>query len=964
MISDGRSALASRLILVPNGALKQWLLQQMASYSSAQGVAGYKILTLKEALSFLLPKKLPIPSSVQLFLMIYRELAQSENSDLCSYLKENTKRIVELSDHLTDLFLQYGQYGGKVFEESNQEADWQTSLFRRLFIKGDFRLPFQVLPETNPPFSDPVHCFGFDFLPSLFIQFFCRMASVSFYLFSPCMHYWDDLCTNRERKGWNRYWKKKGMPLELRKQWQDYWCEAPPLLANWGRMGRETLKILDQFDLEINEDYSLPSYQRDSLLSRIQSDLLAFGQNLGSRDPLPNDSSIQIFLAGSSRLREVENLREVILKLIEKEGLVPSNISVFSPDIESYAPFIEFVFTDIPYRIFGASLGSKSFFFSGLYRLFSLAKGDWEAEDLLALFETASFYKKFHWNSERLEQFRQWFSEIPITSQGWEQLLTRFLYLSSTIKGPIEISDADPLEDFIGTVVSLQEDLLPLGQKKMDLKLWAQTLEKLADKYLFCDLTDEADMAASSFLSGLIQSLKEMEKAHPGIEFPLAPIQNLLKQKLQGQIHPSHLHAVRFSSLQSGSMMPNRALFLMGMDEESFPRLKLPSSLDLLSKENIYVPTSSDQDRYLFLQALFSAQEFLLISYRHLSPDEGKSVGSSFLVQEFLRSLDRSIECRAISSLPCSSFSVHSLSWPECYERELPQGELVVSLSDLTLLSRHPWKFYLQKKFGIYFEEEKSESFSLAKAKLLRSSLTSPLENLLQEDGNLLPPGICGEALKQELRDKIGQREALLNEWGIDQSPLFSLSLKQSAKEQRWIDEKRLEAPALEISLSENLKVRLVGEIKTASIKGTLHLGDDTLSGVLKSWPEYLVASLQLSSSQIFLLKSGKIKTIENPEAHLKAFILYYFYALSAPSPLINAWADSLLLKGVEDLEKKIRNTASKKGVRFEDPVFDWVMARTKIPLPEQIIENWAPLLKSTFSGLMAMYPGRAKSYA
>jgi len=174
----------------------------------------------------------------------------------------------------------------------------------------------------------------------------------------------------------------------------------------------------------------------------------------------------------------------------------------------------------------------------------------------------------------------------------------------------------------------------------------------------------------------------------------------------------------------------------------------------------------------------------------------------------------------------------------------------------------------------------------------------------------------------------------------------------------------RLEVPALEISLNENLKIRLVGEIKTVSVKGSLHLGDDSLSGVLKSWPEYLVSSLKLSSSQIFLLKSGKIKTIENPEAHLKAFILYYFYALSAPSPLINAWADSLLLKGVEDLEKKIRNTISGKGIRFEDPIFDWVMARAKISLPERIIENWAPLLKSTFSGLMAMYPGRAKSHA
>ena len=86
------------------------------------------------------------------------------------------------------------------------------------------------------PHKDPIHCFGFDFIPPIYWKFLSGFPDLSAYLFSPCAHYWDDLCTDRERKGWNVYWKKKGMSEELRNEWQDYWCEAPPLLANWGRL--------------------------------------------------------------------------------------------------------------------------------------------------------------------------------------------------------------------------------------------------------------------------------------------------------------------------------------------------------------------------------------------------------------------------------------------------------------------------------------------------------------------------------------------------------------------------------------------------------------------------------------------------------------------------------------------------------------------------------------------------------
>lgn len=963
-LSDGRSPLATRTILVPNGALKQWLLLHLTSQSIAQGIAGYKILTLKEGLSSFILQENSLPSDVNIFFKVYKELSQFQDPDLLAYLNQNEKRLVELSDHLTSLFLLYGEYGGDMFEETPSQG-WQKQLFQKIFVQGKWRLPIQIFPSIQSVPSIPLHCFGFDFLPSAILNFFSHFPSVSFYLFSPSMHYWDDLCTDRERKGWNKYWKKKGMGQEFREGWQEYWKEAPSLLANWGRLGRETIKLLDPFDLEIREDYTPHLGQKESCLTRLRSNLLEF--SLCANDPKNQgleDDSIQLFLTGSSRLREIENLREVILNWIEKEGLSPSDVSVFAPDIEVYAPFIEYVFTDIPYRIFGASLGSKSFFLAGLTRLFSLAEGDWDHEDLMTLFETPSFAKKKNWNNEIIEQFRDWLSQISMDRQGWEQLMTRFLYLTPSIKKPIEMSDADALEDLIETVVSLQVDLLPFRKNKMNLKSWADALEKLADQYLICDLTNEADVAGLNFFHKLIEDLKKTEEEYSDTEFPFAPIQKLLKQPLQGQIHSSQLNSIRFSSLRSGSVTPNQAIFLIGMDEESFPRSALPSSLDLLRKEKTYIPDTSDQDRYLFLQILFAALDFLFISYGHLSADEGKPVEASFLVQELLRSLDRDVKTTTIPPLASGSNPIRSLDWPAAYEKQLPEGEFIISVSDLSLLARHPWKFYLQKKFGIYFEEEKKESFSLCKAKLLRSSLKSSLEDLFKQDKEIVPPGICGEALMLDVIEKTVQRQALLHNWKLDEKPLFSLLLRESCREKKWIHAEQMEIPALDIFLNDHLKVRVVGEIKNLSDQGPIHLGDDTLGGILKIWPEYLISSIALSTRPLFLLKNGKIKAVDHPEAHLKAFILYYFYALSAPSPLMTSWADSILLKERADLEKKMKNSISGKGIRFEDPIFEWVMARAQVSSSEKIMENWEGILKTTFSGLIELYHSKEKNYA
>lgn len=929
--------LQTRTVLVPNGQMKQWLLLEIAK---RKGIAmGLKVASIDEVLR--------PPPLVEVFCQTYVSLRESADPDLHVYLEGKKRRLLQLTGELTSLFFLYGQYGKELFECAT--IDWQHAILQKLFVKGPLRMPVQTLPESKP---GPLICFGIDDLPPLLWDFLFRSASLSLYLFSPCSDFWEDLCSDKEQRHLHRQWKKRKTTEAGRQLLDAYLRDAPPLLANWGKLGRGTLKILDRFEWQAEEVY--PPIEADSLLRKVQSDLLHFQSH-----PKEIDTSIQIFLTGSSRMKEIECLREEILRL----QIPYHEISVLAPNIEPYVPLIEFVFQDIPYRISGFDIAPQSSFRQGLVRILHLACGRWEAEDLLALFETAAFSRKQGWDGDRLDAFRKWIEYARIKwgldashknqvlaetigkttddagswEQGLDRLLDTIVYLL-----PVQINP-DELEEFIALIQQLKE--LPIRGEKT-LASWADSLEQIANEFLLVDLEDEADAAVYASFTHFLRSLREC--GGEGL-FPFDLVQRLLVRPAFGQIHASHLHAVRFMPLEEGALLPARALFLIGMDEESFPRVKIGSSLDLLKRQKIAAPEPADRDRYLFLQALFSAQEFLRISYGHLSPDEGKPVGPSLIVQELMNSVG--LTGSVYRSPPFLPPKKTSSFWPSFAHGPLPEGETVVSLSDLRSLARHPWKFFLQKVHGMYLNEQLDDSFALQKGQLLRATLRKPVEQVLEEAE--LPPGLLGEAVRLEIIEKAAEWQAQMAEWQLEP---FSLIFRESCTQMQWEGSDCI-VPPIELCW-EKLKVRLVGEIKQATRKGLICANDDNVSGLLKVWPEALAAAIAFNAPQVWMLKGGKHKTIENAEEGLQSFVEYYFQCLAAPSPLLNDWADAILRKGSEELEKKM-----KKGSQFDDPVVDWVLARAEMPAAEEIMTGWGPYLKGAFCRLSALYPSRSKSH-
>jgi len=917
LAQDGLGPLALRTIVVPNSFLKQWILLRLAESSPERGIAGCKAITLQEAVdAFLSPS-----GEVEIYCSIYQELAFTEQPELRSYLDKSPKRAVDMADHLAKLFARYG-----TFSIPAEAKGWQADLFRNLFVAGPLRLPVQMDPKPHPP----LHCFGFDFLPPAIWKLF-NFASV--YLFSPCQHYWDDLCTDRERARIGRFLRCKGASEAQRRELDGYLTNVPPLLANWGKLGRETVKAFDPLIEEIIEDYTPIPSERNSSLSRLRNRLLDFELHEGGS--LPEDGSIQVSKTGGSRLREIESLRESILRLSNEEGIPFSEIAVFAPDIQLYVPLIQLVFSDQPYRIFGLEIGSKSFFLQGLHKLFGV---EFEAELLVGLFENPSFSRKKGWDAQTLEKIREWLAEGKDVESA---LLDRFVFLYPEQKNGIANGDAKVLEPLLETLLSLKTDLASLRCRRT-LSGWADVLTRIAETYFSVDLEDEADSAAWGFFQHTVKALSKADRE--GIEFPFAPIRSLLERPISGgHIRSSHLHAIRFATLGEGQITPVQALFLIGMDEESFPCRSPVSSLDWLKREKIYTADASDRGRYAFLQALFSAREFLHLSYLHLAPD-GNPVNPTPLLGELSKSLDAPIRENTVPLPPVEGHPPETILWPKVPAPELPEGEWTVSLSELTLLARHPWEFYLKNRYGLRFEREGEMPFAMLKGGILKAGLQN------KDRYDELPLGICGEGLRVELEETEKEWAGILRERGLH---LESIAFRKSCKERKKT-ERGWECPPLRFDVTPALTVNVVGESKFFSSRGYVHSGNTSIAGLLRVWPECLAVGAASGSAEIHFLELKTPKILERPIEAMKAFLKYYFFAQSAPSPLLQNWADPILRKGPAEWERKM-------DLSEDDAVCKWVSYRAALPSASEWYEGWGAILRESFAELAALYPVRGK---
>ncbi|EHS4649989.1 TPA: exodeoxyribonuclease V subunit gamma [Escherichia coli] len=587
---------------------------------------------------------------------------------------------------------------------------------------------------TCPPgLPSRVFICGISALPPVYLQALQALGKhieIHLLFTNPCRYYWGDIkdpaylakLLTRQRR---HSFEDRELPLfrDSENAGQLFNSDGEqdvgnPLLASWGKLGRDYIYLLSDLGSSQELD-AFVDVTPDNLLHNIQSDILELenravaGVNIeefsrsDNKRPLdPLDSSITFHVCHSPQ-REVEVLHDRLLAMLEEDPtLTPRDIIVMVADIDSYSPFIQAVFGSapadryLPYAISDRRARQSHPVLEAFISLLSLPDSRFVSEDVLALLDVPVLAARFDITEEGLRYLRQWVNEsgirwgidddnvreleLPATGQHtWRFGLTRMLlgYAMESAQG--EWQSVLPYDESSGLIAELVGHLASL---LMQLNIWRRGLaqERPLEEWLpVCRdmlnaffLPDAETEAAMTLIEQQWQAIiAEGLGAQYGDAVPLSLLRDELALRLdQERISQRFLAGpVNICTLMPMRSIPFKVVCLLGMNDGVYPRQLAPLGFDLMSQKPKRGDRSRrDDDRYLFLEALISAQQKLYISYIGRSIQDNSERFPSVLVQELIDYIGQSHYLPGDEALNCDESEARVKAHLTCLHTRMP----------------------------------------------------------------------------------------------------------------------------------------------------------------------------------------------------------------------------------------------------------------------------------------------------
>ncbi|QSP95580.1 exodeoxyribonuclease V subunit gamma [Marinobacter salinisoli] len=745
--------LESETFLVQSNGIAQWLKLALAEKRSGDGADGG--LGIAAGMEFLFPARfiwqayravLPdgeVPQQSpfdkpRLLWRLYRMLPELVNQDsaftpLARFMDgQNTAmRTFQLAEKVADLFDQYQVFRADWLAAWEQGRDitisargeeraldpetlWQATLWRRLVedtgdaahtsrsrIHTRFVEQGKQLGQPANPARLPrrIVVFGVSSLPRQALEalsVLSRFSQVVLCVHNPCQYYWADIVSDRDLLNAERKRGARHPALSVLTDPDLLHQHANPLLAAWGKQGRDYIRLLDEFDnpdayrgqLETpDQKIDIFSAHGDleapRLLHQLQNDIY----NL---TPLPDiraeqrlldptqDRSLAFHDAHSPQ-REVEILHDQLLAAFNADpSLRPRDIMVMVPDINLYAPHIQAVFgrypagskRHIPFTISDQGQRHHEPVLIALETLLSLPRSRFGASEILSLLEVPCIRTRFGIEEAEIPLARRWIEganirwglhgqhratlDLPdaLERNTWQAGL-RAMLLGYGMGDDDAWAGIEPYGEVGGLQADLAGRLAEFVQKLETLWLalqvdrspaqWELQISDLLATF-FQDAEGHDLLLLNRFRRQTEQWLDDTAAAGL-IEQPLALdiIRDVLLAGLdEGGLNQRFLAGkVNFATLMPMRAIPFRRVCLLGMNDGDYPRSRPPVDFDLMA--NDYRPgdrSRREDDRYLFLEALLSAREQLYISWVGRSIRDDSERPPSVLVSQLKDHID------------------------------------------------------------------------------------------------------------------------------------------------------------------------------------------------------------------------------------------------------------------------------------------------------------------------------------
>ena len=838
-------------------------------------------------------------------------------------------RRFQLAAQIADLFDQYLVYRPDWIQqwESNQpdtllntlpDPVWQAPLWRllragtteahRADLHQQLMKVLANLTVRPPQLPQRISIFGLSALPPMHLATFQALGQwleVDIYFLNPCAHYWGDIVSEKDLA--RRSVRQLSLTSPATAD-DDFLELGNPLLSSMGKQGREFFELLIEAEALQSAEAFAPRAEH-SALAAIQNDVLnlEYGGAFGSATEdaensapgqLPIDAadrSIQIHNC-HSKLREIEILFDQLLGIFAaRPDIKPSDVIVMTPDIAEYSAYIQSVFKDqLYYALADRGLSQESTILLAFETLLALPESRLTSTDIMDLLEVPAIALKLdlaeadlvsiggwirdtniRWEFSGEDKTNRW--QLPATqSNTWTFGLERLLlgYAMEAEQGlhqnrlPFDIAAGDGellgrLCDFINLLQTYRQRLAE-PQNTAD---WVNSVNQMILDFFTPQGDEELDIDA---VREALLLLRDQTTA-AGFEQPMSA--RLLRHWLGAQLaqpRPARgflSGGITFATLVPMRSIPFKVVCLLGMNDNAYPRNDNAASFNLMAHDAYRKGDRSRRvdDRYLFLEALLAAQDYLYISYEGRSVKTNKDKPPSVLVSELTHYLSQVFHQDFITQHPLQPFS------PAYFDPQKPELQsfqrlwydalhdnsgapitpdattataavmpadpgfidtlladdpalMPTDLQQLQQFFRNPARFYLNQRLGIYFPAEDealadTEPFSLdpltryhitdtALQTLINGESIEHWRQQVSASGALIPGTLGEQVLSQQLNRAKRVHEAL------DLAPMHSLQAHLK----------------LQIPLEFTTAITLDNHTETLTINGTIeHLQGATV---------------------------------------------------------------------------------------------------------------------------------------
>ena len=361
-------------------------------------------------------------------------------------------------------------------------------------------------------------------------------------------------------------------------------------------------------------------------------------------------------------------------KRSDNNKITATDILVLAPDIEEYSSFIDLLFSytktkddngyNIPYSISSKSFSSSNIASTVLIDILKISSGKVLSSEIFSIIDSIPVRNKFSLNDENITIIKRWIEQVGIRwgvdglhrkkiddvsyddnswKKGLNKLLAGLTMFEEKGKSFSGIIPYSPLSsgdgELLGKFIEITNIIFDFADKysnnsKKSISEWGGYFSRFCDN-LFSDGFDDESYSGVDDLKQILNNFNRLfelpstinvnnsakEKIDKiksrNIEFSIISKEMMNLLSINQNKDERFMHkGITFSNLVPMRSIPFKVVCIIGMNQNSFPRTNKNSDIDLIALDpKIGDRAVRDNDLYLFLDTILSAQDNLYISY-------------------------------------------------------------------------------------------------------------------------------------------------------------------------------------------------------------------------------------------------------------------------------------------------------------------------------------------------------------